>query len=268
MEIHQAPAALTACELILDLLQAHEPHCLAVAQLMRAARLFAIQENAVRVALTRLTQQGRLSNPARGRYALPKTSAGRLAEAQGWLARERAQTEWSGNWLGVSDAEVTPGDKTRWRRHQRALGLRGFRKLAEGFYLRPDNLHGGVARMHADLLELGLAETSPVLGIAALDPPSRQKAGQLWDIPQLEQQYRAMLQSLRRSQSAMSGQSPAQAARESMLLNREAIGMILRDPLLPPRLMGGDLRSQLVEQVHRHSEAARQHWKRFLLSDA
>lgn len=259
---------LTANELILDLLQAHEQHCLSVADLTRAAQLFGIQESAVRVALTRLTKQGKLGSQARGVYSLCREESTMLGEAEDWLARERLAVTWNGNWLAVSDAEVARSDKTPWRRHQRALGLRGFRRLAEGFYLRPDNLRGGVAGVHADLLRLGLAKASLVVGVTELDPLSGARVGQLWDIPRLEGQYASLLARLAESSAALPLLPAAQAARQSLLLGRETIRIILQDPLLPPQLMGDDLRGRLIERMRQYNEEARQHWQSFLAGEA
>lgn len=256
--------APTANTLIFDLFQVHGAPCLAVADLMRAAQLFGVQEAALRVALTRLLKQGRLTNPQRGLYVLGGADGMPLEQAERWLARERRVPAWQGAWLAVSDGQILRSDKSLWRRHQRALGLRGFRRLAEGFYLRPDNLHDGIPALHAELLGLGMAEQALLLGVDRLDAASQRRSRELWEGARLSLHYARLIERLDASQRQLAALPAAEALRQSLVLGHEAVCCLLHDPLLPAELLGGDLRVRLVQRTRQYHAAAQRQWRRFL----
>jgi phenylacetic acid degradation operon negative regulatory protein len=255
---------VSAADLVLDLLEAHDGHQLSVQDLTRGAELFDIQEQAVRVALTRLVKQNKVDIRSRGVYALNTGSSTLLNDVENWLQREQQAIEWNGRWIGISDCSVARADKVAWRRHQRALALRGFRALQDGFHLRPDNLRGGAAALRQDLDDLGLAASSLVLCVTDLDEADERNARGLWDIEGLEQQYRTMLDVLAASQQELAAVALEEAARQSLLIGRAVIRLILHDPLLPDELMGGNLRAQLIARMRDYQSWAKARWMELL----
>lgn len=251
---------LSATELILDLLAAHDEHRLSVAALCRAALIFGIREQNVRVALSRLGQQGKVTSTDRGCYALNPDSSSLLRDVENWLRREQQAADWNGRWLGVADGAVPRRHKVAWRRHQRALLLRGFRPLSAGVHLRPDNLVGGAAAVRGDLQGLGLAAPALVMAVSGLSRQDEQRARALWDCRALESDYRQLIRRLDRAHARLANLPVEAAARESLLLGRQAIRVILHDPLLPEELMGGGQRHRLIERMREYQVAARVIW--------
>ncbi|ASK33348.1 PaaX family transcriptional regulator C-terminal domain-containing protein [Alloalcanivorax mobilis] len=255
---------LSASDLVLDLLAAHDQHRLPVAALCRAAMICGIREQNVRVALSRLSQQGKVASTDRGSYALNSGSNSLLRDVDNWLRREQQAVAWNGGWIGVVDGAVPRRHKVVWRRHERALLLRGFRPLKAGLHLRPDNLKGGVAAVRHDLQGLGLAGQALVMAVYELSDADEQQARGLWNLKALERSYRSLIRRLQRSQARFPRQTDERIARESLLLGREAIRTILHDPLLPESLMGGGVRHQLIECMRDYQTVAKTVWLRLL----
>ncbi|WP_323844712.1 PaaX family transcriptional regulator C-terminal domain-containing protein [Microbulbifer magnicolonia] len=255
---------LSAADLILNLLEGHDRHRLSVQSLTRGAELFRIREQAVRVALTRLIGQGKITSPSRGQYELNVVGSTLLGDIENWLRMEERAVPWNGQWLGVSDAAVPRRQKVAWRRHLKALALRGFELLQEGFWVRPDNIKGSATGLRADLQSLGLAHGALVMSLTALDESNELRARSLWDSQALEHQYRAMLEALRDSRRQLEKAPLESAARESLLLGRAAIRLILHDPLLPDELMAGNRRRELIAAMREYQRWAKSVWMEFL----
>ena len=246
----------TAPELVLDLLVA-EAGELPVAALCRAASLFGMNEQVMRVALTRLRAQGKVRRTARGRYTVQR---GRLALTEvvdQWQQRQTEQVAWQGQWVAVADGAVRRQDKTDWRRHALALQLRGFAMLAPGLCLRPDNLVHGVAGERQRLQALGLSPLALVLGLQRLEDDALVRAQALWRGAALPAHYRALATALRRSARRLPRLSLADATRESLLAGRTVIAQLLRDPLLPGELMDASAREQLLASMRDYQQQAR-----------
>ena len=255
---------LSAGDLILDLLEGHDQHRLPVQSLTRGAELFSIRDQAVRVALTRLISQGKVSSPSRGLYELNVIGSTLLGDIENWLQMEERAVPWNGQWLGISDAAVARRQKVAWRRHLKALALRGFELLQEGFWVRPDNLKGGTTALREDLQSLGLSPGALVMSVTALDDANERKARSLWDSHELERRYQVMLTDLHKSRLQMEKAPLERAARESLLLGREAIRLILHDPLLPDELMKGSRRRELIAGMRDYQRWAKGLWMEFL----
>lgn len=259
---------LSAGDLVLDMLAGHDRHELSVAALSRAAGVCGISDQSVRVALTRLAQQNKITNTARGVYALNSHGSSLFRDVENWLRKEEQAVAWSGGWIGVADGAVSRRHKVVWRRHERAMQLRGFRPLGAGVHLRPDNLLGGVAGVRKDLRDLGLAPQALIFGVTDLDAVDQRRARQLWDRKALQREYRRMLTRLKRSDARLSRLPLHKAARESLLLGRVAIRCIIHDPLLPDALMDAALRHRLIESMRQYQIAAKALWMQVLESPA
>lgn len=259
-----ADGDLSAGDLVLDLLAAHDQHRLSVAALCRAALICGLSEQSVRVAVSRLIRQGKVTSAGRGLYRLNAGGSSLLRDVESWLRREQQAVAWHGGWIGVADGAVPRRHKVAWRRHERALALRGFRLFDAGIYLRPDNLKGGVSAVRRDLEGLGLAEQAWVMAVDGLGEADQRRACTLWDLAALERQYRQLIERLQRSQAGFPALSAERAARESLLLGRCAIRSILHDPLLPEALMGGGQRHRLIERMRDYQAAAKVIWLQVL----
>jgi phenylacetic acid degradation operon negative regulatory protein len=249
----------TARSLVLDLLSTVPRGTVAVERLIGCAELFGIRENALRVALARLRAEERVESPERGAYRLGARAAAVQREVGAWRDAERALVPWRGGWIGVHTAGLS---RTRARVHarSRALSLCGFRTLAPGLEVRPDNLRGGVAAQRARLAALGLDADALLLALGELDPASEARARALWDSAALVRGYRATCARLRAS-SARLRTLPRDVARiESFRLGGEAIRQIVLDPRLPEPLVPAHERRALVDAMHAYDRLGRECW--------
>ncbi|GAA5120602.1 PaaX family transcriptional regulator C-terminal domain-containing protein [Alloalcanivorax gelatiniphagus] len=256
---------MSATDMVMDLLSTHDRHELSVAALCHAGELCDLRAQNVRVALNRLQRQGRVVSPERGLYRLDTATSGLFGEVESWLRREQRVRDWTGGWAAVLDSAVPRRDKTAWRRHERALALRGFRLLGDtGLRLRPDNLSGGIAGLRKDLARLGLAQEARVFAVTELSSADEKQARRLWDCSALKQQYRHMARQLAASHKTLTRRPESEVAAESLLLGRAAIRLILLDPLLPDTLIDNRPRHQLIERMGAYQRDAKAIWMAIL----
>lgn len=256
----QAAPPISAGDLVLDLLEALDTENLSSATLCRAAELFGIREQSVRVALTRLSNQGKIKNPERGIYALESSQNSLLEEVQGWLEKEQKTVAWQRDWIAVADGAMSRSKRVTLRKHERALELRGFRTLKPCLHIRPNNLDGGITKIRNELEALGLYAEALVMRVSDLSEPDETKAMRLWDVAELTNTYEAMYEKVKASASNIKAQSLEQSAVETLLIGREAISCIIKDPLLPPEIMDDSVRHELVELLRVYQSQAKKIW--------
>lgn len=261
------PVVPPATDLVLDLLTAADGSRLSVQDLCRAGAVLDVGEGQMRVALTRLVQQRKLCKAERGLYGFHPAYQPMAEDVIGWLGRMSWMTPWAGNWVAVVDPKISTTDRTRLRRHRRALSLRGFRTWRPGFHLRPANLAGGAESLRLQLPQLGLADGAEVVGVEQLDAVQYAEVQGLWAIDALRANYHRLLQALLESERRLDQHELEAAARESLLVGRAVIAEIMHDPLLPPELTGGGEFSQLVEQTRLYQERGRRIWGRLLAGE-
>jgi phenylacetic acid degradation operon negative regulatory protein len=255
--------SLRAPEVILDLLMANGA-ALSSQVLCRAGAVMHISETAIRVALTRLCEQGKLRQPARGVYAISPASRPLFRDVDAWRRKEGSMVAWNGDWVAVHDTLVQRSDKTAWRHHCLALALRGFAEFEPGLHLRPDNLEGGIGELRCALAGLGLSPDAMVFRLTGLDEARHARACGLWKVDALAGQYRALAGALDVHTEVLRQDGVGDTLRESLLLGREAIGLLVRDPLLPPELMPQEARQTLMAAAARYQDAARRLWREWI----
>lgn len=249
--------------MILDLLIANGT-ALSSHVLCRAGAVMELSETAVRVALNRLCEQAKLRQPARGMYAISPASRPLFGDVDAWRRKGAGMVAWNGDWVAVHDSLVQRSDKTAWRRHCLALALRGFAQFEPGLHLRPDNLEGGIAALRARLPGLGLSPQATLFRLTGLDEARQAQARGLWKADALARQYTALAAALDAHTARMREDGVVDALRECLLLGREAIALLVRDPLLPPELMALDARRTLVAAAARYQDAARDLWRNWI----
>ncbi len=254
----------TARSLILDLLSTLKRGSMPVRALVSAGVLFGIAGNGVRVALARLLAEGLVERDERGQYRLGPRSDAVREQVQSWRQVERQVRDWDGGWVGVHTAAVPRGRARARRRHERALRLLGFRTLATGLALRPDNLAGGAGAVRERLLGLGLAPEALVARLDALDPAADLRARSLWDAAGLVRAYRRLRAELAESEARLAGLDAAEAQVETFLLGGRGLRQIVLDPLLPEPLVPRAERRALVEAMRRYDRIGRACWAEFL----
>jgi phenylacetic acid degradation operon negative regulatory protein len=251
--------------LILDLLSTlpeREAGSIPVRALVEAGGLFGFRENSMRVALARLLERSRVRRDERGRYRLGEGARAVSLEVRSWRRLEADRVAWSGTWIGVR----SQGARRRApaARSAQALRFLGFRELATGLSIRPENLQGGVSAARERLLDLGLAEGAMVFSLSDLDPHTEARARRLWDASGLADAHRRASTELRASQSALEGSEESFAMVESFLVGGRAIRQLLLDPLLPDSIAPPHARMALLEELTEYDAFGRRTWAAFL----
>jgi phenylacetic acid degradation operon negative regulatory protein len=257
--------APTAKSFVLDLLSTLGAGAMPVRSLIAAAALFAIGENNLRVGLARLLAAGLVERDERGQYRLAGDASAVREQVASWRRIEERMRPWDGGWIAAHVvARGTGGERARLRRRKRALRMLGFRDLAPGLALRPDNLAGGVLVVRERLVRLGLEPETIVASLTELDATTEARARRLWDAERLVTGYARTRAALERSERRLARLAPTDAMTESFLLGGRAIREIVLDPLLPEPLVPSAARSALVEAMRRYDRAGRAAWSAFL----
>lgn len=253
-----------ATDLVLDFLSTAKGGRMSAQDLCRAGGIMGLAEPVVRVALTRLARQEKIHKTERGVYAFHPAYRPLPEDVGHWRARLGWIAAWKGGWVGVQDAGLSGGERTIARRHQRALALRGFRQWKPGLHLRPDNLRGGVDAMRAQLADLGLRAQAEVFALSGLDRAQARAAQGLWNAAALKAGYVAELKRLAESERRLARLGPEAAAREGLLVGRAVIAQIVRDPLLPEEILGGNERGRLVAAMTAYQTRSLKVWAAIL----
>jgi len=255
----------TARSLILDLLSTLRRGSMPVRALVEAGASLGLAEGSVRVALTRLTAEGRVERDERGAYRLGETARAVSERLASWRRLEQRTRPWDGTWLAVvATRPGAAGSRSAQRRHRRALRWLGFRELERGLAVRPDNLAGGVDSARIELARLGLVPGAVVCRLSALDPVSDARARSLWDAGGLVDGYRRLARVLEESAQRLPALSEEQARGESFRLGGEALRALVLDPLLPEPIVPARERAALLETMRRYDALGRACWAPFL----
>jgi phenylacetic acid degradation operon negative regulatory protein len=248
-------------QLILNLLLAAGDAPLSARELVASCALLGIRENSTRVALARLAAAQRVEADGRGTWRLGPGAATLAADVATWRQAGKRLRHWRGSWIAVHVGALGRSDRVALRARERALSLLGLRELDAGFFVRPDNLAGGVDAARERLLKLGLEASAAVFVASDFDGAREGRARALWDTRALDAGYRRTARQLD-DWLAQAGKLDAQAAaRESFLLGNAAIRQLVFDPLLPAPLVDADARSAFIEAVQRFDNAGQRIWR-------
>lgn len=251
-------------DLLMDILSVPAGRALSAKVLCSAGEILGFAENAVRVALTRLVQQKKIEKVGRAAYALHPSRLPLILDVADWRARLGRMTVWDGDWIAIADPVIPAVERTTKRLHDRALSLGGFRTWKPGLHLRPNNLIGGLEALRERIPALGLAGGAEFLSLHPLAKDQHDKVIALWNIAELVEIYRRLLKDLQSSEKRRSRASLDEAARESLLLGRNVISHLARDPLLPAELMPGGDRDALVAAINVYERESKRTWNTLL----
>jgi phenylacetic acid degradation operon negative regulatory protein len=243
--------------LILDLLSSLAGGTMPVGALVEAGQLFELAENSVRVALARLLAAAQVERDERGRYRLGTQAAPIDRRVHTWRHLDDRLVSWEGSWIGAG-ASVGEGG-----RRERALRLLGFRELATGLEVRPQNLRGGANAVREELRQLGLGDAL-VFELDGLDAATQLRACGLWDVDELRRQYLACRAELEDSRKRLVAVGEREGMVESYLVGGRVIRQLAFDPLLPEAILPAAERDALVEAMRRYDRLGRAHWAGFL----
>lgn len=256
-----------AKELIVEFLSAMDDE-LSVQQLLRVASAFDVSESSLRVALVRLRNRGRVISPRRGVYALGDAARPLHQRVVSWRETDRLVREWDGSWVAASFSEI--GDRTELRHAQRALKLWGFRELRPRLAIRPNNLAIDLDELRQRVHRLGLS--AGFLFVMSHLGDEDVHARRLWNDAGLDDAYEEVLDAMRASRARLLNRSlPSSslddAVRESFVVGREAIRLLVLDPLLPEPLVDAAKRESVRRAMLEYDCEGRELWRRFILDE-
>lgn len=256
--------AITARTLILDLLDTGSPPDFSTRDLVHAGAAFGLEATGIRTALTRLRQEGRVRALDRGRYTIGARAEPLQHRIQGWREVQRRRRPWAGGWLLAIAGPQERANRTVWRHTVRALELEGFAEAETNVWARPDNLSGGAAAMRRSLLALDGAPSLLVVETTALDDDRQERFRTLWPVAGLTASHAGLVRRLESSAARLPGLALEAAAAETLLVGREAVRAILRDPLLPEELCPPDGLSALIAAMDDYDRRGKEIWRRYL----
>lgn len=252
---------LSARHLILDLLLASDNHLLLAREAILACKLFQISENSVRVALARLSAEGLIQAGGRGSYQLAPAAMELAGDVATWRSAEQRLRPWQGDWLVVFTAALGRSDRTRLKRRERTLQLLGFRELAQGLHVRPNNIEQDVSAVRRRLLALGLEPEASLFSADNWSDGELARMHTLWDTQALNQQYRRMRSQLGEWMARADQLAPEEAARESFVLGGQAIRQVVFDPWLPEPMVDVAARHDFFATVRAYDQLGHGIWR-------
>lgn len=251
--------------LILKFLLVADGEAMTARDAVAGCALFGIRSNSVRVALVRLAAAGMIEAAARGSYRLGSNATGLADDLSTWRSVESRVCAWTGGWIVVHCGALGRSDRGALARRDRALQLLGFRELEREFFVRPDNMVGGVVAVRERLFKLGLDDNAAVFLATDFDAARDARARSLWDGHELTKSYLQTRQQLEKWLEHAAGLELDAAARESFLLGSAAIRQLVFDPLLPDPLVDTALRRNFVDTVLRFDQAGHAIWQQIRL---
>ena len=243
---------MTAKRIVLELLSTAPDHESSSSALVACGELLGLSENNVRVTLARLVAAGTVDTTGRGTY---RVNTPMTRHVTAWRELEKLVRRWDGGWLCVHTADLAR-DRTAARHRTRALKLLGFRPLARGLEVRPDNLGGTRDR----LLALGL-DPGALVYRADFDPATDTRARTLWDAERLTSSYTATTERIDRWLATVELE-PRAAAREAFFFGGDVLRKIIFDPRLPEPLVDIAARKTMLDAAVRLDTFGRRLWER------
>jgi phenylacetic acid degradation operon negative regulatory protein len=252
---------VTPKSLMLDLLRV-SPQPVPVRWLLSIGPLFGFEQNALRVALTRLVASGLVESDERGSYRLAPGSDVVARLVAGWRLGDARIRPWRGGWLCVHHPRGI--ERMRRGKSQRALERLGFREGLDGLWVRPNNLRRSRAALEADLRELGLTDGA-ALFVGRDFPAADVEAWKcsLWPTAALRAGWRGSLRAIERSTRRIRSIAKQEALVESFLVGGEAIRLLAVDPLLPDEILDGADRRRLFEAMASYDQLGKSIWNEF-----
>ncbi len=261
---YEPARALTARELVLDFLSNRAPREMAARVIVDSAAALGFSEQSVRMALTRLVEDGLALNPSRGLYRLAPSGDAMRREVRKWRAIAAMTQPWSGAWICIHDAAMARSDRAALRRHQQAMRLRGLREFRPGLWLRPANLRMPIEQTREELRALGLHRDAIVAEMRNLEARDQAEAMRLWDVDSLLASYDHLIEEIKASTRRVERLPLARAAGETLVLGRDVIRHINLDPLLPEELMPQRPLREMVAAMTEYDDLGRRIWRRFM----
>ncbi len=254
---------MNARDLIVDLLLGSQGRAISIKQIIIAAKLFEISENSIRVAVTRLSSEGVIEAIERGVYQFTHRSH---EWADVMLNRKRGIKHtkvWNHQYLAVFTGGLGRVDRTALHRRERVLKHFGFKELEQGIFIRPDNLAIEFDDLIIELRNSGLEENARVCQINHFDAHTASSIPSLWPTEILNQSYKKYSQVIQEWLLNVQQLDLEEATKESLLLGRQTISLLMNDPLLPEDFVDVAGRNQFAASVQQLDQTGLALWAKF-----
>lgn len=252
---------MSAKRLVLSLFGALDDVALPIPKLILGARVFGIEESAVRVAANRLVSEGVLSAEERGWYGISEKGEPLYEASRAWQRQDERLSDWDGGWFCVHVSHLGRSDRKALRARNRALMLGGFAELEDGLWVRPSNLSVTTDALADELIRLGLGEGAIVLRAADLIHQRSDAIGDLWDRRGLEASYRSALKAMADSEAGLASKPQEAAAREVLEIGSSVVSVLTHDPLLPDRFVDTALRRSVYDTMLQYDALGKSIWE-------
>ena len=241
--------------IILDLLRTYPLQGVSVKEITAVGAMFGFSENLMRVSLSRLAARKVIENIKRGQYRLSNTSDPINEFVEEWRLGEARLRPWEPDtWLCIHRLK-NPDDRACW-----VMTSLGFIKVAEQFWLRPDNLHITADQLSKQMIGLG-SDTAFILTSNARIPELLAvKWRQGFDIDALDGRYQKMTEDLRLSMDSLHLKTHEVAKKETFNLGGKAIQLLVKDPLMPTQWHAGTYRQELCKTLLVYDQLGREIW--------
>lgn len=242
--------------IILDLLRTYGTRGTSVQDIASTGALFGLNENRIRVCLSRLRAKGVIENSSRGHYRLCDTADPVNAFAERWRLGELRVKAWQGDWNCVH----LPSAPSRMGKSAWALTNFGFAAMDASLWVRPNNLNIPNSDLRQQLRSLGVANEAILIGAAELEPTLERNWLRAFKPSRLEQRYTDMIKLLEDSLARLPKLEQSLAKKETFDLGGQGIQLLATDPLLPAQMHNTETRKKLWQTMCRYDEVGRQIW--------
>lgn len=262
MPLQSSLPSVSAKALLLDLLRMVHPLALPVALLVNAARVLNINENVLRVNITRLASKQQIEQDERGYYRLGKESVHHDAWLRQWQAGEARVSAWQGDWLVLNSSQALKA-KEQQSLHKMVHHL-GFRELMLGVWIRPNNLLRTIEELSEQITLLAHSNAFVIVESQKIVHPNKElRIESLWDSALLEAQYQDIIGTLEEGITKAKQLSVEDAFRDSYFVGAEVHHRLALDPLLPKEMVDVKLRKKVVERFAAYDALYRSAWIEF-----
>lgn len=253
---------INARHLIIDLFLSSAYPQLTIKQILVAAKLFNLSENGIRVATTRLLNEGMIESVERGIYQLSPSTKDWAKVILNRKNGIKQTKEWQQHYLAVFTGTLGRIDRTALKKRERVLRQFGFKELVTSIYIRPDNLAYSFEKTCEELVLAGLEKEAKICIIQHFEPSTLKQIFSLWDTKQLEKNYEMYSRDITHWLENYTHLSLNDAAVKALLLGRETIALLMNDPLLPTPFVNESARNQFAQDVQQLDAIGQKLWKK------
>lgn len=244
----------TVADTVGALVAAFAPRAVKTADLEVAAAQLEIDPGQVRVALSRLRNQGKIEAERRGVYRLSQAVQFRQTALGTWRERLDRLAPWDGSYFVALTSWLPKSNRKAARARTRALKRLGFREHHPGVALRPANLSLELDDMADLMVRLGFDEAGDILTASQVTFDPRGHWHESID-------YRGRAETLARGLRELHEDDSVHGAVTAFRTANHFIREAVRDPLLPDAWVDAEARKAFWEALIAYDAYGRSLWK-------